>query len=104
MGCPCGPARRAFRDVADFPASVHRTKISVDAQAHSHRRLTETYYILDCEPDAKMQLDDQFIPLRQGSCILIPPGVVHRAVGRMTVLIFVVPKFDPTDEDVVESR
>jgi len=101
VNCPCGTARRAFLDVADFPASVHRTQISIDAQPHSHRRLMETYYILQCEPDAKMQLDDELIPVRAGTCILIPPGVVHRAVGRMTVLILVVPKFDPTDEDVV---
>jgi hypothetical protein len=31
-------------------------------------------------------------------CIVIPPGVRHRAIGRMRVLIFVVPKFDSEDE------
>ena len=41
--CPCGQARRAFADVADFPATIHRTQISVDAKTHYHRRLTETY-------------------------------------------------------------
>ena len=28
--CPCGSARRAFADVAEFPATVHVTEISVD--------------------------------------------------------------------------
>jgi hypothetical protein len=29
---------------------------------------------------------------------MIPPGVRHRALGRMRVLIVVLPKFDPEDE------
>ena len=51
-----------------------------------------------------MQLDDELVPIRPGTCILIPPGTVHRAVGRMTVLIFVTPKFDPADEVVVKEN
>jgi len=101
--CPCGLARRAFVDRPDFPATVHRTQIFGEAKTHWHRRLTETYYVLECEPDAQMQLDDQLVPVRPGTCILIPPGVRHRAVGRMTVLIFVLPKFDPADEVLVEE-
>ncbi len=96
--CPCGTARRAFGDVDEFPATIHVTTIAADARTHYHRRLTETYYILECESDAHMQLDEEVIPVRAGVCILIPPGVRHRAVGRMTVLIVVVPKFDPSDE------
>jgi mannose-6-phosphate isomerase-like protein (cupin superfamily) len=96
--CPCGTARRAFTDVADFPATVHVTEISADAELHFHKVLTETYYILECGPDAKMQLDDEFIALRPGLCILIRPGVRHRAIGKMKVLIVAMPKFDPADE------
>ena len=80
ISCPCGTARRAFADVADFPATVHVTEISADAELHYHKRLTETYYILECGPDAQMQLDDDVIPLRPGLCILIRPGVRHRAM------------------------
>jgi mannose-6-phosphate isomerase-like protein (cupin superfamily) len=101
--CPCGTARRALADVPGFPGTIHRTEITVDAKLHYHRRLTETYYILDCGPDAQMQLDDELLPVRPGTCIYIPPGVRHRAVGTMTVLIVVLPKFDPEDEVVVES-
>ena len=103
QSCPCGIARRALADVPDAPGTIHRTQIAVDAKLHYHQRLTETYYILDCQPDAQMQLDEQVVPLRPGMCIYIPPGVRHRAIGRMTVLIFVVPKFDPSDEIVVEQ-
>ena len=101
--CPCGTARRAFADRDDYPATVHRTEISTDAKPHYHRRLTETYYILDCDADAQMRLDDQIVPVRPGMCILIPPGTVHGAIGQMTVLIFVLPKFDPEDEVIVEN-
>jgi mannose-6-phosphate isomerase-like protein (cupin superfamily) len=98
VACPCGEARRAFTEVADYPATVHRTEISTEARKHYHRWLTETYYILECEPDASMELDDEVLPVSPGTCVLIRPGVRHRAVGRMTALIFVMPKFDPADE------
>jgi mannose-6-phosphate isomerase-like protein (cupin superfamily) len=96
--CPCGTARRAFEDVAAFPGTIHLTEIKADAALHYHNRLTETYYILECEPGARMQLDEDIIPLHRGRCILIPPGVRHRAIGVMKVLIVVFPKFDPEDE------
>ncbi len=96
--CPCGMARRAFAEVADFPGTVHVTEISRDAKLHYHKRLTETYFILECKPDAQMQLDDDRISLKPGMCILIRPGVRHRAIGEMKVLILVSPKFDPEDE------
>ncbi len=99
--CPCGTARRAFAEVAEFPGTIHLTEIKADAALHFHRRMTETYYILECSSDARMQLDDDFIPLRPGRCILIPPGVRHRAIGEMKVLIVVFPKFDPEDEYVI---
>jgi mannose-6-phosphate isomerase-like protein (cupin superfamily) len=101
--CPCGTARRALLDAPDFPGTIHRTQITADAKLHYHRRLSETYYVLQCNPHAKMQLDDELIPVRSGTCIFIPPGVRHRAVGAMTVLIVVLPKFDPEDEVLVEE-
>ena len=96
--CPCGTARRAFADIESYPGTIHVTEISADAQLHYHKRLTETYYFLECDDDAQMQLDDELIPVRQGQCIMIPPGTRHRAVGTMKVLIVVFPKLDPDDE------
>jgi mannose-6-phosphate isomerase-like protein (cupin superfamily) len=96
--CPCGSAKRAFSELDDYPATIHVTQISEDALTHYHKTLTETYYILECGQDAVMQLDDQLIPLRQGMCIMIPPGVRHRAIGKMKILNIVIPKFDPADE------
>jgi mannose-6-phosphate isomerase-like protein (cupin superfamily) len=96
--CPCGGARRAFADVPDFPGTVHVTEISQDARLHYHRRLTETYFVLECEPGAQLQLDERRIDLRPGVCVIIRPGVRHRAIGKMKVLILVLPKFDAEDE------
>lgn len=96
--CPCGMARRAFTDLPGAPCSIHRVEIRLDAVAHYHKRQTETYYILECEPDAAVELDGERHPIKVGTAIQIPPGVRHRAVGRMTILNMVVPPFDPADE------
>jgi len=100
--CPCGSARRAFGDIDDFPATVHVTEISSDAKLHFHKQLTETYYFLECDSGARMQLDDQFVDVHPGMSIMIRPGTKHRAIGRMKVLIVVLPKFDPADEWLAE--
>ncbi|MCB9922047.1 MAG: cupin domain-containing protein [Planctomycetaceae bacterium] len=96
--CPCGSARRAFADVEDFPGTVHVTEISNAARLHYHKQLTETYYFLECADDAQIQLDDEYIDVRPGMCVMIRPGTRHRAVGKMKVLIVVLPKFDVNDE------
>lgn len=96
--CPCGTARRAFADVKDFPGTVHVTEICMSAKLHYHKQLTETYYFLECDADAQMQLDDEIIDVKPGMSIVIRPGTRHRALGQMKVLILVLPKFDPADE------
>ncbi len=96
--CPCGSAQRALTDCADSPISVHRVEIRADARVHYHRRHTEIYYILECAADSAIELDGERISVSTGQCVLIPPGVRHRAIGRMTVLNLVSPPFDPEDE------
>ena len=64
--------------MADFPLTIHLTEIKADAALHYHRRLTETYYILECDPDARMQLDDDVIPLQPGRCV---PSLPASATG-----------------------
>ena len=98
VACPCGTARRGLADVNDFPGTIHVTEISADARLHYHRRLTETYYFLECGDDARMQLDDEIVAVHAGMCVMIRPGTRHRAIGTMKVLIVVLPKFDPEDE------
>lgn len=96
--CPCGWARRAFADVPGAPCSVHRVEIAEDARAHYHKEHTETYYVLTCAEGAAIELDGEPVAVREGTAVMIPPGVRHRAVGRMTILNVVVPPFDPADE------
>lgn len=96
--CPCGWSRRAFADVPNAPMSLHRVEITEDARTHYHKTLTETYYVLECDPGAAIELDGRLHPVRPGAVVMIPPGVRHRAVGRMTILNAVVPPFDPADE------
>jgi mannose-6-phosphate isomerase-like protein (cupin superfamily) len=96
--CPCGWARRAFAEVPDAPASVHRVEVEADARTHYHREHTEIYYILECAAGAAIELNGERVPVGAGHAVMIPPGVRHRAIGRMTLLNVVVPPFDPTDE------
>ncbi|WP_315852977.1 cupin domain-containing protein [Candidatus Laterigemmans baculatus] len=98
VACPCGVARRAFAERSDFPATVHLTEISTAARTHYHRHSTETYVVLECGPGAAIELDGVPRPVQPGVAVLIPPGVRHRAVGEMKVIIFCLPKFDPSDE------
>jgi mannose-6-phosphate isomerase-like protein (cupin superfamily) len=94
--CPCGTSRRAFATPENALATTHLVEISADARTHYHKRLTETYVIL--EGEGFLELDGERIPVKPLSTILIRPGCRHRAVGKMKVLNFVVPAFDPEDE------
>ena len=102
--CPCGLSRRAFAGLAESPVTLHRVDISLDAKVHFHKRLTEVYYVLDCDPDAAMELDGERVPVRPGLAVLIPPGTRHRAVGKMRVLVMSHPQFDPADEWSTETE
>ena len=82
----------------DAPASVHRVEIEADARPHDHREHTEIDYVLECAAGAAVELDGERVAVGPGGAVLIPPGVRHRAAGRMTILNVVVPPFDPADE------
>jgi mannose-6-phosphate isomerase-like protein (cupin superfamily) len=94
--CPCGSARRAFRDHPSSPASLHLVDIHLDAQLHHHQRTTEIYVVL--EGEGELELDGTRIPVKPLTSILIQPGCRHRAIGRLRILNIPIPPFDPTDE------
>lgn len=77
------------------PAWVHAVDID-GSREHFHRRSTELYYVL--EGEGVVRLDGVEHPVRKGSLIQIPPGVVHGAVGRMRVLVIGIP--DIADDDL----
>jgi mannose-6-phosphate isomerase-like protein (cupin superfamily) len=92
--CPCGEARRAF---PDSPlSSVHLTEIREEARTHYHKKLTETYVVI--EGEGWLELDGERIPLRPLTTVRIHPGCRHRAKGKLKVLNIVIPAFDPEDE------
>src|SRR5437016_2543796 len=97
--CPCGSSRRAFMRSDNQLVSVHVVDISKDAQAHYHKRQTETYCFL--EGEGQMELDGRLYPVKPGMSVMIRPGTRHRAVvGKtpMKILNIVVPPFDEQDE------
>ena len=101
--CPCGLARRAFAGDRRFPGTLHLTQIRTDAVAHHHEHHTETYVVLDCAPGAEIELDGVRHPVGPRTAVLIPPGVLHRAIGEMTVLIVCTPDFDADDEVLADE-
>src|SRR5436190_24057837 len=80
--CPCGTARRAFTDIEDFLGTIHVTEIALDNTLHYHKRLTETYYFLECKPGAQMQLNAEVLDVRPATGVMIRSGTRQRAVGR----------------------
>jgi len=94
--CPCGEAYRVLTGAYNTHLSVHVVRIQSDSQTHYHRRLTETYYVL--EGEGWVELDGERMPVSAGTVVYIPSGVRHRAVGNLVVLNIVTPPFDPGDE------
>lgn len=98
VACPCGTAKRSLMENPHVPYSLHLTEITENARVHYHRKITETYFILECGPDAHIELDGQPVAVQPRMAITIPPLTRHRALGKMKVVIIASPKFDPSDE------
>ncbi len=58
--------------------------------------MSEIYLILDGE--GHMEVDDEVIPLRPMTAVLIRPGCRHRAVGKLRLVNVPIPAFNPDDE------
>ncbi len=99
--CPCGQARRAFNEPWNDLASVHLTDISTDSRLHYHKKMTEIYVVL--EGEGYLEADGETIPLKPMTSVMIRPGCVHRAVGKLRILNIPMPPFDPEDEYEVEE-
>jgi quercetin dioxygenase-like cupin family protein len=82
-------------DQGTVAAWAHAVDID-GAREHYHRHSTELYYVLDGE--GVVLLDGQEHPVRKGTIVHIPPGVVHGAKGRMRVLVVGIP--DIADDDL----
>ena len=94
--CPCGFAQRAFVSPDNPTATLHIVEITQDSQVHYHKKLTEIYFVLKGE--GNMELDDQIVPVKPLTAVLIKPLCRHRAVGRLQIINVCIPAFDPKDE------
>lgn len=93
----CGWRHRLLsREDAGLGLAAWAHAVDIDgAHSHYHRRSTELYYVLDGE--GTVILDGVEQPVRRGSIVHIPPGVVHSAKGRMRVLVIGIPDIAEDD-------
>ncbi len=96
IDCPCGFSRRAFAVAENTTATVHLVDIRSSARTHYHRKMTEIYVVL--EGEGYIELDGEKVPVQPMTCVFIKPGCRHKAVGKLKILNFVMPPFDPGDE------
>ena len=91
----------SLEDLAAGPAAwAHAVDID-SARLHYHKRSTELYYVL--EGAGTVLLDGEEHPVRKGSIVHIPPGVIHGARGRMRVLVVGIPDIAEDDYFEVEK-
>ena len=96
--CPCGQSRRGFATPDNKLATIHLVDISIDAQTHYHKKMTEIYTVLEVQGEGFIELDGERFPVKPLTSIFIKPGCRHRAIGRMKILNVPIPAFDPHDE------
>ncbi|HRJ20355.1 MAG TPA: cupin domain-containing protein [Bryobacteraceae bacterium] len=94
----CGWRDRLIsREDAGSGAAAWAHAVDIEgAKEHFHKRGTELYYVLDGA--GSVVLDGVEHPVKKGSLVHIPPGVVHGARGRMRVLVVGIP--DISDDDL----
>lgn len=93
----CGWRYRLIsREDAGTGVAAWAHAVDIDgAKLHYHKVGTELYYVLDGE--GSVVLDGVEHPVRKGSMVHIPPGVVHGARGRMRVLVVGIPDIAEDD-------
>jgi mannose-6-phosphate isomerase-like protein (cupin superfamily) len=93
----CGWRDRLIsREDRDQPVAAWVHTVDIDgSREHYHKRITELYYVL--EGQGSVMLDGAETPVRKGSLLHIPPGVVHGAKGRMRILVVGIPDIDDAD-------
>lgn len=100
----CGHRYRLIsRDEAGLSPAAWAHVVEIDgAREHYHQRGTELYYVL--EGEGAIRIDGVEHPIRKGSMVHIPPGVLHGAVGKMRILVVGIPDIDDSDLFFPESE
>jgi mannose-6-phosphate isomerase-like protein (cupin superfamily) len=81
-----GPAKNMCFGLADFPPHKH-------APAHVHEESEEILYILT--GSGEFYFDDQPEAIKPGTCVFVPPGVVHSINNTSDEVLKVVYVFSP---------
>ena len=90
----CGFKRSLFDGTDSDALSLSVLNIN-DSTKHYHEKITEIYYCIS--GDGALELDDDEVPLSQGTAVLVPPGIRHSAKGDVQVLIICSPPFETED-------
>ena len=91
----CGFRKRIITS-DDTPVNSVSYLHITDSKGHYHKGITEFYYVLDGR--GNMELDGDTIELEEGTLVMIPPNVRHRAYGDIRTLVICSPAFDPEDQ------
>ena len=94
--CPCGMSKRAFIEESNGDVSFHVVEISKEARKHYHKEHQEVYFIL--KGTGFLEVDDEKIPVKEGSSVLIKKYCRHRALGDLLIANVSLPAFDAEDE------
>ena len=71
---------------------MHYLELGDDLTPHYHKRATEIYIIL--EGEGYLELDQEMVPVKPLSAVMIRPGCRHRAIGNLKLLNIPIPKHD----------
>jgi len=66
-----------------------------DAERHFHKKTKEYYFIVRGE--GEIELNDDVIKVNEGDLVVIEPGTLHRARGKMEVLVIGLPALNESD-------
>lgn len=97
----CG-YRKKLTTKEDFPLASFLLVFVSEAQEHYHEQTTEFYYIL--EGNGHLVLDGEIIAVGPQNLVMIKPGIRHRAMGDLKVLIIGIPPFDIEDQFLTDKK
>jgi len=93
----CGFRKKLITSDECSSVAISHLDIS-DAKKHYHKKTTEFYYVLS--GTGEIELNDEKIPIKTGTIVMINPGVVHRAIPHenLKVLVIMTPPTGETED------
>ncbi|WP_456455020.1 cupin domain-containing protein [Methanopyrus sp.] len=89
---PCGRVRELY---SNDKVSVAEVSVQGEGEEHYHRRTFEVYYVIDGR--GKVVLNGRPVDVGPGDVVAIEPGIRHKVVGNLKMLVVCIPPFDPED-------